>query len=77
LLTQIVTIQAGYFLPISAGWKPCLSTKKPLGLSSQSALADFHELRRGFIPPNIISKQSDYMVTPYWELLFFYLYSRL
>jgi len=36
------TIWAGYILPISAGWKPCRSTKKPSGLSSQSALAGFH-----------------------------------
>jgi len=29
-------VPADYFLPNSVGWKPCLSTKKHFGLSSQS-----------------------------------------
>jgi hypothetical protein len=39
------------FLPVSAGWKPCLSAWKPFGLRQQSDLSDFYGLRQGFIPP--------------------------
>jgi len=34
------------------GLKSSLSTWKPFGLMGESALADFHELRQGFSPPN-------------------------
>ena len=30
-----------------------LSIWKPIGLMSESLLADFNELRQGFIPPNL------------------------